>query len=123
LESAGVNREQVQRFLDDFHQKTKIYDIVFRDYRDKNFNALLKLEISSYRRNEIIAALQVENYSEGPLPDTLYHLSDMWVFGKTEKKKEIYIKISMGAPNSQTICISFHIAEKSMNYPFKKTKK
>lgn len=123
METLGKNREQVQRFLDDFHQKTRVFSIVFRDSRDKNFNALLKLEISSYRRNEIIAALQVEDYSEGPLPDTLYHLSDMWVFGKIEKKKEIYIKISMGAPNSQTICISFHIAEKSMNYPFKKTKK
>lgn len=123
METAGTNREQVQRFLDDFHQKTKVFDIVFRDARDKNFNALLKLEISSYRRNEIITALQMEDYSEGPLPDTLYRLSEMWVFGKTEKKKEIYIKISMGAPNSQTICISFHIAERSMNYPFKKTKK
>ena len=96
---------------------------MFRDARDKNFNALLKLEISSYRRNEIIAVLQMEDYSEGPLPDTLYRLSEMWVFGKTEKKKEIYIKISMGVPNNPTICISFHIAERSMNYPFKKTKK
>ncbi len=121
--TAGANREQVQRFLDDFHQKTRVFNIVFRDHRDKNFNALLKLEISSYRRTEIIAALQVEDYSEGPLTDTLYKLSDMWVFGKTEKRKEIYIKISMGAPGSQTICISFHIAEKSMNYPFKNTKK
>ena len=123
METAGANKEQVQRFLDDFHQKAAVFGIVFRDYRDKNFNALLKLEISSYRRNEIIAALQAGDYSEGPLPDTLHHLLEMWVFGKTEKKKEIYIKISMGSPNRQTICISFHIAEKSMNYPFKKTKK
>lgn len=123
METGGTNREQVQRFLDDFHQKAKVFGIVFRDLRDKNLNSLLKLEISSYRRNEIIAALQAEDYSEGPLPDTLYHLSEMWVFGKIEKKKEIYIKISVGATDRSTICISFHIAEKSMNYPFKKIKK
>ncbi len=119
----ATNIEEVQRFLDDFHFKTKIFDIVFLDNRDKNFNSLLKLEISSLRRKQIIAGLCAEDYSEGPLPDTLNHISDMWVFGKKEKKQEIYIKISMGRPGSNTICISFHIAEKSMKFPFKtKTK-
>ena len=120
METVGVSMAQVQRFLDDFHQKAAIFGTVFRDYRDKNLNSLLKLEISSYRRTEIISALQVEDYSEGPLPDTLYHLSEMWVFGKKEKRREIYIKISMGSSNHPTICISFHIAEKNLNYPFKK---
>lgn len=115
--------EQVQRFLDDFHFKTTIFNIVFLDYRDKNFTSLLKLEINPFRRQKIIAGLCADDYSEGPLPDTLHHISDMWVFGKKEKKQEIYIKISMGRPDSETICISFHIAERSMNYPFKKTKK
>ena len=31
-----TNIEDVQRFLDDFHLKTKIFDIVFLDNRDKN---------------------------------------------------------------------------------------
>jgi hypothetical protein len=123
LETIHANKSVVQKFLDDFHLKTNVFDIIFLDMRDKNFQTLLKLEISSSRRKEIIDALLVEDYSEGPLPDTLNHLPDMWVFGKIEKKKEIYIKISMGNPNSKTICISFHIAERNMNYPFKKTKK
>jgi len=123
LETVVTSVESVQKFLDDYHLKTTFFDIIFRDLRDKNIQSLLKLEISAYRRKEIIAALRVEDYSEGPLPDTLHHISDMWVFGKKEKKQEIYIKISMGVPNSQTICISFHLAEKSINYPFKKTKK
>jgi len=121
--ASATTIEQVQKFLDDFHFKTKCFDIVFLDYRDKNFASLLKLEISSFRRQEIIVGLRAEDYSEGPLPDTLNHISDMWVFGKNEKKQEIYIKISMGKPDFKTICISFHIAERSMNYPFKKTKK
>ena len=43
----------------------------------------------------------------------------MWVFGKTLKKQDIYIKVTMGLPGAQVNCISFHIAEKEINYPFK----
>jgi len=121
LETSQTTKEDVQKFLDDFHLKTRIFDIVFWDSRDKNFQSLLKLEISSIRRKQVIDALQIEDFSEGPLPDTLHHSSKLWVFGKIEKKKEIYIKISMGIPNSNTICISFHVAERNMNFPFKKT--
>jgi hypothetical protein len=42
-----------------------------------------------------------------------------WVFGKDVKGREIYIKIMLGAKNSQTICISFHIAEHPLKYPLK----
>lgn len=123
MKSSVTTIDQVQRFLDDFHQKMKVFDIVFRNDRDKNIHSLLKLEISSLQRKDIIAALRAEDYSEGPLSDTLHQISEMWVFGRKLKKQEIYIKISMGRSGSQTICISFHIAEKDMNYPFRKTTK
>ena len=45
---------------------------------------------------------------------------DMWVFGKDYDGTELYIKISLGAPGSKTICISFHEAEHPLSYPFKK---
>ena len=41
------------------------------------------------------------------------------VFGKDFDGKQLYIKIAMGSPNSKTICISFHIAEKPIKYKFK----
>lgn len=44
---------------------------------------------------------------------------DMWVFGKDVNGKELYIKIAMGQPGSNTICISFHIAEHPIQYAFK----
>ena len=43
----------------------------------------------------------------------------MWVFGKDAFDKEIYIKITLGQPNSKTICISFHESEHAINYAFK----
>jgi hypothetical protein len=42
----------------------------------------------------------------------------MWVFGKDVKGQEVYIKITLGK-GSSALCISFHIAEHPMNYPFK----
>jgi len=53
------------------------------------------------------------------IEERLYGGSEMWVFGKIVKKKEVYIKITMGILGSSVICISFHIAEHKMNYPLR----
>lgn len=112
------NSDDVELFLSDFKFKLGFYGILFRDERGKNAKTLADLEITSNDRIEVIKKLSVENYSEGPIPERLYNNADMWVFGSIVKNKEIYIKISMGMPNSKTLCISFHIAEYPMNYPF-----
>ncbi|CAN5235878.1 hypothetical protein BH23BAC1_BH23BAC1_36620 [soil metagenome] len=70
-------------------------------------------------REKILDKLTVEDYLEGPLEDTLYKKSDLRVFGKEVKNKEVYIKISIGQGAGGVLCISFHIAEHKMNYPYK----
>ena len=112
-------RIEVQQFLNDFFIKYQVFGILFRDNRKKNTQALLTLEISVNKRKEIIERLQVEDYSEGPLDDTLYGVSSMWVFGKKVQGTEVYIKISMGIFGSEVICISFPEAEFPITYPFK----
>ncbi|RNI24031.1 toxin [Rufibacter latericius] len=114
-----ASREEVRRFLNDFHAKLGVFNILFRDDRGKNSKTLLALEITPASRRKIIEELEVIDYSEGPLEDTLYDVAPMWVFGKNVKREEVYIKISMGRPSSNVICISFHLAEKPMVYPFK----
>lgn len=114
-----ATKQEVERFLKDFKVKMKIWDILFLDERGKNTQGLLDLEISPAKRKEIIENLLVEDYSQGPLKEKMRGILPMWIFGKIVKKKEVYIKISMGTENSTTICISFHIAEYSMDYPFK----
>ena len=114
-----ATRDDVQQFLNDFFVKYKVFGILFRDFRQKNTKALLTLEISPNKRKEIIESLKVEDFSEGPLDDNLYGIASMWVFGRTINDIEVYIKISLGNFSSQVICISFHDAENSMNYPFK----
>lgn len=114
-----TTKQEVEHFLSDFKTKMKIFQIIFRDDRGKNAQALLDLEISSGKRKEIIEKLTVEDYSQGPLEEQMNGIAPMWVFGKQVKETEVYIKISMGRENLQTICISFHKAEYSMNYHFK----
>jgi hypothetical protein len=114
-----ANQNEINTFLKDFHVKMDIWGIVVRDDRGKNSQTLLDLEITKNERNKILKSLEVEDYSEGPLPEKLYARADMWVFGKIVKEKEIYIKITMGFSGAKVICISFHFAEHPMKYPQK----
>lgn len=111
---------EIKSFLSDFKQKMKIWDVMFRDDRGKNFETLSVLEIRSIDRKKVLEKLEVTDYSGGPFEDTLYKGSVMWVFGKMIKSREVYIKISLGEVGSNVICISFHLAENKMTYPFKK---
>ena len=114
-----VTIEEVKAFLDQFNIKTQVYGIRFRNDRRKNMETLLLLDISPLQRELIVKNLQVEDYVEGPIIDVLNKEGEMWVFGKDVKGREVFIKITLGYENGQTICISFHITEYPMKYPFK----
>lgn len=118
-----ASKEEVEQFLKQFHQKLEIYDIVYRDDRGKNLATLALLDMPPSARTKVIKTIKVEDYSEGPIADTLNKIGEMWVFGKDVANHEIYIKISLGYPNSSTICISFHVAEYPMQYPHRTDKK
>ena len=110
---------EIQKFLNDFHQKVEIFDIIILNDREKNAKTQAALGLSPNAQREVIKEIQVQDYSEGPITNILNAWGDLWVFGKDVKGHEVYIKITLGFPNSSTICISFHIAEHPMNYPFK----
>ncbi|MCK9414912.1 MAG: toxin [Prolixibacteraceae bacterium] len=114
-----ATKKEVEHFLSEFRTKMRIFQIIFWDDRGKNAQTLLDLEISPGKRKEIIEKITIEDYSQGPLEEQMSGMAPMWIFGKSVKETEVYIKISMGRENSQTICISFHPAEYNMNYPFK----
>ena len=117
-----TSKDDVIEFLKDFIFKMEYWGLVIRLDRTnlKNANTLSLLDLTYKYIGEILKRLELEDYSEGPHRDKLYGNSDMWVFGKTIKGHEIYIKIQLGEPRSKTICISFHLAEYKMKYPFKK---
>lgn len=117
-----VTQQEVSAFLKDFHLKLSIWEIIYLDKRPKNAQTLASLEISPAERTKVIGQLSVEDYSEGPIEDKIYKGKDLWVFGKRIKNQEVYIKVTLGNPNKQTICISFHLSEYPMKYPFKSQK-
>lgn len=112
------NKSEVDQFLKEFRVKLKVFDVIYVD-RKKNTQALLDLELVPAVRRQTLEQLKIEDYSEGPLEETMYGGSHMWVFGKEVVGKELYIKVAMGQSNYPVICISFHIAESELNYPFK----
>ena len=114
-----VTIEEVKAFLDQFNIKAQVFGIRFRNDREKNKETMQLLALTPFQREVIVKTLQAEDYVEGPVIDVLNKEGEMWVFGKDVKGREVYIKITLGNENGQTICISFHIAEHPLEYPFK----
>lgn len=114
-----VTIEEVKAFLDQFNIKAQVFGIRFRNDREKNKETMRLLALTPFQREVIVKTLQAEDYVEGPVIDVLNKEGEMWVFGKDVKGREVYIKITLGNEIGQTICISFHIAEHSLEYPFK----
>lgn len=114
-----ITIEDVKAFLDQFNIKAEVFGIVFKDDRPKNRKALVQLDLTQLQREVIVKSLLPQDYVEGPVIDVLNQKGEMWVFGKDVKGQEVYIKITLGYENGQTICISFHIAEHPLTYPFK----
>ena len=110
--------EEIEEFLRQFKVKMTIWDVLFYS-REKNIQALADLEITALFRLKVIEGIESQDYSEGPLADKMIDGAEMWVFGKTIKGKEVYIKTTLGKENHPVVCISFHLAEYPMRYPLK----
>ena len=106
-------------FLKEFKLKAKIFDIVF--YRGgKNDDTLLQIGISAKKREELIMEVDIENYYRGPTADDDPDRPVYFEFGVQYNRQEIYIKLSLGKFDNSPHCMSFHIAERPLNYPLRK---
>lgn len=115
-----ASKQEVETYLKELKFKIDNYGILFLDDRGKYQQTLHDLEISPAQRTATIKTLRTEDYSSGPLDEKMRGILPMWIFGKQVKKNELYIKVSMGIENSSAVCISFHMSEHPLNYPFKK---
>lgn len=111
-----ATKDEVSQFLRQLKSVRSVGQLFFAD-RAVNKQTILDLEITAKQREIYINELVLQDYSEGPLENDQYGTNPMWVFGKTIKNKEIYIKITVSELN--VICISFHTSQYPMNYPFK----
>ena len=111
--------EQIEEFLSRLKTKLFIFGVVFRP-RDKNLDTLALLDITPNDRLNYLKNLKIENYYTGPNRDTFETIKpDYFEFGIEIKTVEIYIKISLGLPNKPVDCMSFHVAERPIQYPLK----
>ncbi|MEJ6982439.1 hypothetical protein WG906_18380 [Pedobacter sp. P351] len=110
-------KAEVEQFLNDFKAKLSVFGVIFTN-REKNFNTLVVLELTTANRAQLLEELKVDDYYKGPTQD-YNNGPELWEFGKKIKQKEVYIKITIGQSNRPVICISFHIAERTIKYPFK----
>lgn len=49
-----ITRDEVEKFLKDFHVKVDVFGIVFRDDRPKNMDTLHFLELPPFEREPIV---------------------------------------------------------------------
>jgi hypothetical protein len=102
-----TSKQEVETYLKELKVKLDIFGILFLDDRGKNQQTLHDLEISPAKRKEIISSLKAEDYSKGPLEEKMRGILPMWIFGKLVKKKEVYIKVSMGIENNGAVVFRF----------------
>lgn len=116
----------VKRFLDNVMMKISLGHFYVRSDRDVNIQALVDLGINALQREEWVKKLRVKHYSHCYIPQDEEEISlyngNLWVFGIKVKKTEVYVKIALGRFNSDSICISFHPAIHSLDYPYKNSK-
>ena len=125
----NIATAQVESFLKEFKAAMNSAGIVIID-REKNLQGMFDLEVNPRLREKVLKALKVKDYFRGPSTES-GRVGEAWEFGKLVNGKEAYIKVSMGlaktaaaqkevAVPQKVICISFHLAEKPITYPFKK---
>lgn len=115
-------REEIEQFLEIF--KSCWDGQVVPRIDDRNDETLARLCITPRHRLREVRNLCVEDYYRGPSPD---HDGDpnkeWWEFGRLVEGEEIYIKIRIYRTSNNKLagkCMSFHIADKKITYPYKK---
>lgn len=87
--------------------------------REKNQRTMLDLELSYRDVGHQLLGLSVEDYCQGPCPDTAVN-GLVWIFGKKVKGREIYIKLKMTGDHRAEVVrlLSFHDAMAPLRYPY-----
>lgn len=83
-------------------------------------STLAVLGLTKANLEEILLGLSVTNYSKGPEADR-DRAGEIWVFGAEVSGHEVYIKLKVAQVGGRQIakCISFHVAEFPLRYPYR----
>lgn len=94
----------------------------FLDSRRKNIDSLAMVGLLPHHAKEFILALTYHNYFNGPEPEESngYPPGECMFFGCTVQSLEFYVKIKLCKEENSDYCycLSFHIAENKIVYPY-----
>jgi len=112
---------QVKLFLLQFKEFAQN---VFSFYpREESLNTIARLGITIQQARNEILGLTYEDYYRGPIPDKDRKGEEFWEFGKTICGEQVFIKLKAVSEYGVAICFSFHIPDKTIEYPYKKEDK
>lgn len=116
----SATRDEINEFLFKF----KFFaqppgGFVFAERR-KNLYSMAEIGITQADALNIIFELTYLNYTE---KDRDFFGRQVWKFGFTLDNCEIYIKLADDFSNSISKCISFHIADFKIKYPYRRSEK
>ena len=116
----ATDKQSVQSFLSHYKAAAKESFSLIR--RPQNMATLMQLGIDKTGCLDQILSLTAEDYCKGPEDDRDKGKGGkFWFFGKRIEGHEVYIKLKLVTigEKKEALCISFHIAEYAMRYPFK----
>jgi len=119
-----IIKNKIRDFLKEFKEiasRGRGIDVI---PRSENNEHLAQLGLTKKNRNEEIMMLSIADYCKGPEPDK-DKPGDVWIFGKQIGSKEVYIKLKIAQAGEEKIakCISFHVANFPLCYPYKENRK
>lgn len=113
-----TSKLQVQLFLREFKLAAGKGTGISYTGRDKNWDTLANLNMTSKMRNDCVLGLTWKDYCRGPLEDDKGRPGEVWMFGTDICGSEVYIKLKL-VRGSHPVCISFHNADLPLEYPFR----
>lgn len=109
--------DEITAFLLQF-KNIAVKNLIFYN-RPEFRDTLAYLGIKTEQAKQAILGLTYLDYSCGPEKNDRGKPGNIWIFGVTISGVEIYVKLSDNFQKGVAVCISFHIAARSLNYPFK----
>ena len=112
--------EKVRLFLLEFKQTVTAGSGVELVPRGDTLKTLQFLGMTKRNLEEVLLCLSVANYCAGPKTDRTMP-GEVWEFGKDMDGYEVYIKLKVSDAGGAKMakCISFHIAQRLLKYPYK----
>jgi hypothetical protein len=111
--------EQIQAFLFDFKKKSK-GGILYLNNGQSILQNVAELNLDTSERKAFLDQLTPAEYCSSAVGEGTSLGHELWVFGRTIKKNECYIKVTLCLTGHGVFCYSFQAAKNAFSIPLTK---